>query len=306
VIVGFIDEHRHRWGVEPICSALKHQLGISIAPSTYYASKNRPPSARAQRDAVLKEQIMIIHTHPRKKVYGIRKIHAELHRIGYPVARCTVERLCRQLGIRGIVRGRFPRTTKPTPETGRPADLVNRDFSAAAPNELWVADLTYVRTAAGWVYVAFVLDVFSRMIVGWQTSTRIYTDLALDALNMGLWNRTRHGQSVAGLKHHSDRGIQYRALRYAQALEEAHAVASVGSKGDSYDNAMAEALNSLYKAELVFLDGPWRDRDHLEAATADWVHWFNTQRLHSMLDYQTPAEVETDYHWTETDTSAAA
>lgn len=148
---------------------------------------------------------MIIHTHPRKKVYGIRKIHAELHRIGYPVARCTVERLCRQLGIRGIVRGRFPRTTKPTPETGRPADLVNRDFSAAAPNELWVADLTYVRTAAGWVYVAFVLDVFSRMIVGWQTSTRIYTDLALDALNMGLWNRTRHGQSVAGLKHHSDR-----------------------------------------------------------------------------------------------------
>src|SRR5699024_1703786 len=162
------------------------------------------------------------------------------------------------------------------------------------------------RTAAGWVYVAFVLDVFSRMVVGWQTSTRMYTDLALDALNMGLWHRKRAGQTVAGLKHHSDRGIQYRALRYAQALEEANAVASVGSQGDSYDNAMAEALNSLYKAELVFLDGPWRDREHLEAATADWVHWFNTERLHSMLDYQTPAEIEANYYSTDTEVSAAA
>jgi len=147
---------------------------------------------------------MTIHTHPRKKVYGIRKIHAELNRTGTQVAQCTVERLCRQLGIRGTVRGTFPRTTKPAPETGRPGDLVNRDFTADAPNELWVADLTYVRTGAGWVYVAFVLDVFSRMIVGWQTSTRMYTDLALDALHMGLWNRKRAGHAVAGLKHHSD------------------------------------------------------------------------------------------------------
>lgn len=173
MIVEFIDDHRHRWGIEPICRALQHHLGISIAPSTYYAFKNRPPSARAQRDTVLKEQIMTIHTDKRTRVYGIRKIHAELNRTGYQVARCTVERLCRQLGIRGTVRGKFPRTTKPAPETGRPADLVDRDFTATAPNELWVADLTYVRTAAGWVYVAFVVDVFSRMIVGWQTSTRM-------------------------------------------------------------------------------------------------------------------------------------
>lgn len=161
-------------------------------------------------------------------------------------------------------------------------------------------------TASGFVYVAFVLDVFARVIVGWQTSTRMYADLALDALNMGLWNRKRVGHSVVGLKHHSDRGVQYRALRYAQTLDEAHAVASVGSKGDSYDNAMAEALNSLYKAELVFLDGPWRDREHLEAATADWVHWFNTERLHSMLHYQPPAEAQADCHSTHSESSAAA
>lgn len=159
-------DHRHRWGIEPICQALKYHLGISISPLTYYAHKNRPPSARAQRDAVLKEQIMTIHTHPRKKVYGIRKIHAELNRTGYPVARSTVKRLCQHLGVRGTVRGKFPRMTKPVAETGRPADLVKRDFSADALNELWVADWTYVRTAAGWVYVAFVLDVFSRMIIG--------------------------------------------------------------------------------------------------------------------------------------------
>lgn len=158
-----------------------------------------------------------------------------------------------------------------------------------------MADLTYVRTEAGWVYVAFVLDVFSRMIVGWQTSTRMYTDLALDALQMGLWHRQRAGQDVTGLTHHSDRGVQYRALRYAQALEEAEAVASVGSKGDSYDNAMAEALNALYKHELIHLDGSWAGRDEVEAATAEWVHWFNTERLHGMLDHCTPAEIEDNY-----------
>lgn len=239
---------------------------------------------------------MTIHSHARKRVYGIRKLHAELSRKHIPVARCTIERLCRELGIRGTVRGRFPRTTRPAPETGRPGDLVKRDFTASAPNQLWVADLTYVRTETGWVYVAFVLDVFSRMIVGWQTSTRMYTDLALDALHMGLWKRSRAGHNVSGLKHHSDRGVQYRALRYAQALEKADAVASVGSKGDSYDNAMAEALNSLYKAELIFLDGPWNGRDDVEAATAEWVHWFNTDRLHSMLDYSTPDETEAAYY----------
>ena len=159
-----------------------------------------------------------------------------------------------------------------------------------------MADLTYVRTQSGWVYVAFVLDVYSRMIVGWQTSTRMYTDLALDALTMGLSARRRAGRDVTGLVHHSDRGVQYRALRYAQTLDEAAAVASVGTKGDSYDNAMAEALNSLYKAELIFLDGPWAGRDDVEAATAQWVHWFNTERIHGMLDYRTPTQVETVYY----------
>lgn len=292
MIVAFVDENKHRWGIEPICRVLTQDHGMKIAPGTYYAFKNRPPSARSVRDAELKEHIMAIHAHRRMRVYGIRKIHAELNRNGVPVARCTVERLCRELGVRGTVRGRYPRTTKPSLETNRPGDLVRRDFTATAPNRLWVADLTYVRTESGWVYVAFILDVFARMIVGWQTSTRMYTDLALDALNMGLWTRKRAGQNVSGLKHHSDRGVQYRALRYTQALEEVDAVASVGSKGDSFDNAMAEALNSLYKAELIHLDGPWAGREDVEAATADWVHWFNTERLHSMLDYQTPAEIE--------------
>lgn len=296
MIVAYIDAHKHLWGIEPICRVLTDELDMAIAPGTYYAFKNRAPSKRAQRDAVLKEEIMRIHTHPRMRVYGIRKIHAQLNRTGHPVARCTIERLCRDLGVRGTVRGKFPRTTRPAPETGRPSDLVKRDFTATAPNELWVADLTYVRAESGWVYVAFVLDVFSRMIVGWQTSTRMYTDLALDALKMGLSSRVRAGHSVSGLKHHSDRGVQYRALRYARTLEEADAIASVGSRGDAYDNAMAEALNSLYKHEMIFLDGPWQGRSDVEVATASWVHWFNTGRVHSMLDYQTPAEVESAYY----------
>jgi putative transposase len=305
VIVAFIDEHKPVWGIEPVCRVLTEEYGLRIAPGTYYAFKNREPSARSQRDAGLKEHIRRIHSDRRMRVYGVRKIHAQLHREGITVARCTVERLCRDLGVRGTVRGRFPRTTRPAPETNRPGDLVNRDFTATVPNELWVADLTYVRTEAGWVYVAFVLDVFSRRIVGWQTSTRMYTDLALDALNMGLWHRKRSGQDVSGLTHHNDRGVQYRALRYAQTLAEAEAVASVGSKGDSYDNAMAEALNSLYKAELIHLEGPWAGRDDVEAATAEWVHWFNTDRLHSMLGYRTPAEIEAA-HFAENTTIPAA
>lgn len=275
---------------------------MKIAPQTYYAFIKRAPSARSVADTQISEEIMKIHTHPRTRVYGIRKIHAQLNRAehrledGSKVARCTVERLCKQLGVRGTVRGKFPRTTKPAPETNRPKDLVDRQFHAQAPDRLWVADLTYVRTLSGWVYVAFVLDVFSRRIVGWQTSTRMYTDLALDALNMGIYTRRKEGFDLRGLIHHSDRGVQYRALRYAQALGEVDAVASVGSKGDSYDNAMAEALNSLYKAELIFLDGPWNGLEDVEKATAEWVHWFNTERLHSMLGYKTPLEAEQAFY----------
>jgi putative transposase len=281
----FIEEHRYEHGVEPICRELQ------VAPSTYYAHRSRPASARSVRDGELTARIRTIHEE-NYGVYGARKVHAELRRQGRQVARCTVERLMRADGLRGVSRARGPRTTKPAPETGRPADLVERRFSADAPNRLWVADITYVRTFAGWVYAAFVLDVFSRRIVGWQVSTSLYTELALDALEMGIWARTKEDADLSGLVHHSDRGVQYRAIRYAERLAAEDAVASVGSKGDSYDNAMAEALNSLFKAELVRNKGPWRDINHLEVAVAEWVDWYNQRRLHGELGHVPPAEYE--------------
>ena len=198
----------------------------------------------------------------------------------------------REAGLRGLLRDKSPRTTRPAAETGRPRDLVKRDFTAARPNQLWVADLTYVRTSVGWVYAAFVLDVYSRMIVGWQVSTSLYTDLAFDALKMAIWRRENQGADLRGLVHHSDRGVQYRAIRYSQRLAEAGAVASVGSKGDSYDNAMAEAFNSLYKAELVRNKGPWRGLDDLEMATVEYIDWYNNRRLHGELGHVPPAEYE--------------
>jgi putative transposase len=198
----------------------------------------------------------------------------------------------RESGLRGLLRDKSPRTTRPAAETSRPADLVKRDFTAAGPNQLWVADLTYVRTSVGWVYAAFVLDVHSRMIVGWQVSASLYTDLALDALKMAIWRRENQGADLSGLVHHSDRGVQYRAIRYTQRLAEAGAVASVGSKGDSFDNAMAEAFNSLYKAELVRNKGPWRGLDDLEMATVEYIDWYNNRRLHGELGHVPPAEYE--------------
>ena len=227
-----------------------------------------------------------------RRVYGARKIWLELNSKGVAVARCTVERLMREIGLRGLLRDKSPRTTRPAAETGRPGDLVERDFTATGTDELWVADLTYVRTAAGWVYAAFVLDVFSRMIVGWQVSTSLYTDLALDALQMAIWRRHAAGHDLSGLVHHSDRGVQYRAIRYTQRLAETGAVASVGSTGDSYDNAMAEAFNSLFKAELVRNKGPWRGLDDLEIATVEYIDWYNNRRLHGELSHLPPAEYE--------------
>ena len=238
--VAYIDAHRdrvvegRRLGVEPICEVLR-TADVEIAPSTYYAAKTRVPSARAVRDAELVPQIRRVHT-DNIGVYGARKVHAGLNRKGVTVARCTVERLMRGEGLRGIPREKTRKTTlSEGAETPRPADLVERQFLASGPNQLWVADLTYVRTHAGWVYCAFVLDVFSRYVVGWQVSTSLRTDLALDALDMGLWARQRAGQDVTGLTHHSDMGVQYRAIRYTERLAEAELVASVGSKGDSYD-----------------------------------------------------------------------
>ena len=279
MLVDYIDQHRNRFGVEPICTVLK-DAGVQVAPSTYYAAKTRPPSARSVRDAELVADITVAHK-ANLGVYGARKIHAELNREGVRVARCTVERLMRAEGLRGIPREKTRKTTiGDGAETERPEDLVKRTFVATAPNQLWVADLTYVRTHAGWTYVAFVLDVFSRRVVGWQVSTSLRTDLALDALDMGLWSRQRAGQDVTGLTHHSDRGVQYRAIRYTERLAEAEAVASVGSKGHSYDNAMAEALNSLFKAECIRNPvmrpkGGWKSVSDVELAVAEYVDWFN-------------------------------
>ena len=300
VLVDYIDQYRDRFGVEPICAVLK-DAGVQIAPSTYYAARKRAPSARAIRDAQLVEDIRTAHR-ANLGVYGARKIHAELNREGVTVARCTVERLMKADGLRGVPREKTRKTTiGDGAQTDRPEDLVKRKFVATAPDQLWVADLTYVRTHAGWTYVAFVLDVFSRMIVGWQVSTSLRTDLALDALDMGLWARRRAGHDVTGLVHHSDRGVQYRAIRYTERLAEAEAVASVGSKGDSYDNAMAEALNSLFKAECIRNPvmrpkGGWKSVVDVEIAVAEYVDWYNHRRLHGEIGLIPPAEYETN-HW---------
>jgi putative transposase len=272
---------------------------VPIAPSTYYATKTRPPSARSMRDAEVTAAIARVHKE-NYGVYGIRKVWAQLGRDGgvdgRRVARCTVARLMKAAGLRGISRIRVPRTTiRATTPDSRP-DLVNREFAAPAANRLWVADITYVRTYSGWVYAAFVLDVFSRRIVGWQLSKNLYTDLALDALNMGIWCRRRDGADMSRLIHHSDRGVQYLAIRYTERLAEAEVVASVGSVGDSYDNAMAEAFNSLFKAELVRNKGPWRSIDDLEIAVAEYIDWYNHRRLHGELGLIPPAEYEALHH----------
>jgi len=282
--VSFIAANKARWGVEPICRVLQ------VAPASYYAAVSRPPSARAVRDTTLKAAITRVWTE-QQRVYGADKVWAQLKREGIAVARCTVERLMRALGLRGVVRGKASvRTTLGDAAAERPADLVQRQFRAPAPNRLWVADLTYVKTHSGWVYVAFVVDVFSRYGVGWQASRSLRTDLALDALEMAMWRR--RGQELAGLVHHSDRGVQYLAIRYTERLAEAGAVASVGTRGDSYDNALAESFNGLYKTELIRHRGPWRGLDDVEYATLDYVDWFNQRRLHGELGMLPPAEFE--------------
>jgi putative transposase len=286
------------FGVEPICAALT-SADVPIAPSTFYAARDRAPSARALRDEELKLVIARVHKE-NYGVYGIRKMHAQLNREEdlagcQSVARCTTGRLMKDLGLRGISRAKGPRTTVPGTGPDTRPDLVDRAFTADRPDQLWVADITYVRTFAGWVYCAFILDVFSRRVVGWQVSTSLRTDLALDALNMGLWTRAHDGHDTRALIHHSDRGVQYLAIRYTERLAEAGAVASVGSKGDSYDNAMAEAFNSLFKAELVRNRGPWKSIDDLEIAVAEYIDWFNFRRLHGEIGLVPPVEFETTH-----------
>ncbi|MFF1651740.1 IS3 family transposase [Streptomyces sp. NPDC058240] len=291
-----INHLRDDFGVEPVC----RELDLSV--SAFNARRRRPKSARRQRDEQLIEHIRRIHD-ASGETYGARRIHRQLRREGITTARCTIERLMREDGLVGVIRGQRRRTTIPEPTAPRPPDLVNRRFTASRPNQLWVADLTYIRTWSGWVYVAFVLDVYSRMIVGWQLATHMRTDLPLDALEMALWRRgIKRG---SGLIHHSDRGSQYVSIRYGERLIEAGATASVGSVADSYDNAMAEALNVSFKAELIEHQGPWRDVDQVERAVVQWVGWYNTERLHSALDYLPPEEFEAQHHRSQVAPNAA-
>jgi len=298
-MIAYIDAHREQFGVEPICRVLS-DAGCQIAPSTYHAAKTRPPSARALRDERLAAEIRRVHEE-NLGVYGADKVWRQLNREGIGVARCTVERLMRALGLAGAVRGgKKKRTTKPAAAAARPADLVQRQFTAAAPNRLWVADLTYVWTWAGFVYVAFVVDVFSRRILGWRCASHLRTDLALDALEMAIWARQReHAGELTGLVHHSDRGGQYLSIRYTERLAEAGALTSVGSKGDSYDNALAETTIGLFKTEIINLRGPWKTPAQVELALAHWVDWYNQRRLHSACADLPPAEYEAAY-WART------
>jgi putative transposase len=266
---------------------------LQVAPSTYYAVVARRPSARQVDNERLKIEIARVHR-DNFGVYGIEKVWHQLNREGIKVGRDRVARLMDDLNLSGVVRGKKKRTTIPDEVSPRPADLVERNFTAAAPNALWVADLTYVSTWSGFVYVAFVIDVFSRFIVGWRVSNSLHADLALDALEMAIWHRQR--QDLTGLIHHSDRGVQYLSIRYTERLADAGAVCSVGSRGDSYDNALAEAVNGLYKAEVIRKSGPWRTLEQVELATAEWVDWWNQRRLHSAIGDVPPAEFEARYH----------
>jgi transposase InsO family protein len=290
-MVAFIEEHREAYGVEPICDVLP------IAPSTFYEhhARAKDPSlrpARAKRDDQLRSEVKRVWTE-NDSVYGAQKVWKQLLREEVQVARCTVERLMRELGLRGVTRGRaFKVTTVADEAAVRPPDLVNRDFRATRPNQLWVADITYVATWAGFAYVAFVTDVFSRRIVGWRVSSSLRSDLALDALEQALHARPE----ADGVVHHSDRGTQYTSIRYTERLAEAGVEHSVGSVGDSYDNALAESINGLFKTEVIWRKGPWRSIEAVEHATLVWVDWFNNRRLLEPLGYVPPVEFEEMYY----------
>lgn len=289
-MVSFIDEHREAYGVEPICRQLP------IAPSTYYEMKarQRDPSRlpeRARRDAVLKPEAQRVHQE-NLSVYGARKVWRQLNREGILVARCTVERLMGELGLQGATRGKTYQTTMPDPAADHPADLVNRQFRAERPNQLWVADFTYVATWMGVVYTAFIIDVYARRIVGWRVSRSMKTELVLDALEQALWARGR----AQGLIHHSDRGSQYLSIRYTERMAEAGIENSVGSTGDSYDNALAESIIGLFKTEIIRQRGPWKSVDAVELATLEWVDWFNHRRLLEPIGNIPPAEFEQAYY----------
>jgi len=302
VMVAFIDQHREVYGVEPICAVLP------IAPSTYFEEqrRRREPDRRpdrAKRDDELRPKVLRVWEEAFDGVYGAEKVWRQMKREKVAVARCTVERLMRAQGLRGAVRGRaFTVTTRADEAATRPPDLVDREFKAARPNQLWVADITFVATWAGFVYVAFVIDVFSRAIVGWRVSTSLRSDLALDALDQAL--HARPGSK--GVIHHSDRGTQYTSIRYTERLAAAGIERSVGSVGDSYDNALAESINGLYKTEVIRRRGPWRNVDDVEHATLTWVDWFNNRRLLEPLGFVPPAEYEAAYYERQSSQAMAA
>ena len=290
--MAFVDEHRERFGVESICGALQ------IAPSGYWrhAARRRTPSlrsARSLRDEALAPHIQRVWDE-NLQVYGADKVWRQMRREGRQVARCTVERLMRRQGLRGALRGKVQRTTVSDPKAPCPLDHVKRQFKADRPNALWVSDFTYVSTWQGWVYVAFVIDVFARRIVGWKASCSMQTDFVLDALEQALYARKPVGPDR--LIHHSDRGVQYVSIRYTERLAEAGLEPSVGSVGDSFDNALAETINGLYKAEVIHRKSSWRTRDEVEWATLHWVDWFNNRRLLEPIGNIPPAEAEANYY----------
>ncbi|WP_284181019.1 IS3 family transposase [Mycobacterium tuberculosis] len=303
LITRFIADHQGhregpdglRWGVESICTQLT-ELGVPIAPSTYYDHINREPSRRELRDGELKEHISRVHA-ANYGVYGARKVWLTLNREGIEVARCTVERLMTKLGLSGTTRGKARRTTIADPATARPADLVQRRFGPPAPNRLWVADLTYVSTWAGFAYVAFVTDAYARRILGWRVASTMATSMVLDAIEQAIWTRQQEG--VLDLKdviHHTDRGSQYTSIRFSERLAEAGIQPSVGAVGSSYDNALAETINGLYKTELIKPGKPWRSIEDVELATARWVDWFNHRRLYQYCGDVPPVELEAAYY----------
>ncbi len=291
-MIAFVDDHRDVYGVEPICRVLP------IAPSTYHErqAQRRDPSrlsARARRDLDLKPQIARVFAE-NFAVYGVRKVWRQMRREEIALARCTVERLMRQMGLRGVIRGKPVRTTISDKAAPCPRDHVNRQFHAPAPDRLWLSDFTYVATWAGFVYVAFVIDAYARRIVGWRASRTAHASFVLDALEQAL--HERRPQHRAGLIHHSDRGSQYVSIKYTERLAEAGIEPSVGSVGDSYDNALAETINGLYKAEVIHRRGPWRTFEAVEFATLEWVDWFNNRRLLEPIGNIPPAEAEAAYH----------
>jgi putative transposase len=297
VVVEFIDAYKDRFGVVPICRVLsEHHCGI--APSSYYAYRSRPPSARALSDQLMLAEVVRVQRDQRigRGLYGARKVWLQLRREDITVARCTVERLMRLAGLAGVRRGALRRTTRRDRAAARPPDLVDRQFHADAPNQLWVVDFTYVPTWQQTAYTALVIDVYSRRIVGWRCASSMPTELPLDALEMALYTRTRSGEDIAGVIHHSDAGAQYTSIRYATRLADAGALASIGSVGDSYDNALAETTIGLYKTECADYEGPWLTVEALELATLIWVDWWNETRLHSSIGDIPPVEYEHNYH----------